>query len=84
MDDWEKQFQVGLDPTLYAKIKGIARIRETTVEEWVDEALRKAIGDSPEAVEAKLQAIREAAEHNYPIADVEEMIREIHGQRISE
>ncbi len=83
-DDWKKQYQVYLDPTIYAKIKGIARIREMTVEEWVDEALRKAVGDSPEAVEAKLQAIREASKHNFPITDIEEMIREIHGDPIIE
>ena len=83
-DDWKKQYQVCLDPTVYAKVKGIARIQEMTIEEWVDEALRKAVGDSPEAIEAKLQAIREASKHNFPIEDVEEMIREIHGERIIE
>ena len=83
-DDWKKPYQVYLDPTVYAKVKGIARIREMTIEEWVDEALRKAVGNSPEAVEAKLQAIREASKHNFPIEDVEEMIREIHGERIIE
>ena len=84
VEDWKKQYQVCLDPTVYAKIEGIARIREVTVEEWVDEALRKAVGDSPEAVEAKLRAIREASKHNFPIADIEEMIREIHGDPIIE
>ena len=84
VEDWKKQYQVCLDPTIYAKIEGIARIREMTVEEWVDEALRKAVGDSPEAVEAKLQAIREASKHNFPIADIEEIIREIHGDPIIE
>ena len=84
IDDWKKPYQVYLDPTVYAKINGIARIREMTIEEWVDEALRKAVGDSPEAVEAKLQAISEASKHNFPTADIEEMIREIHGEPVIE
>ena len=81
VEDWKKQYQVYLDPTVYAKIKGIARIREMTVEEWVNEALRKAVGDSPEAVEAKLQAIREAATNDHPVWLVEGMLREFESWR---
>ena len=81
IDDWKTQYQVCLDPTVYEKIKGIARIREMTIEEWVDEALRKAVGDSPEAVEAKLQAIREAGTKNHPAWIVEGMLREFESSR---
>ena len=81
-DDWKKQYQVCLDPTVYAKINGIARIKNMTVEEWVDQALRNAIGDSPEAVEAKLQAIHKASQYQFPMDLIEEMVREIHGEPI--
>ena len=83
-DDWKKQYQVCLDPTVYAKVKGIARIREMTIEEWVDEALRKAVGDSPEALEAKERAIREATTHGHPIWIVEGMLREFESWRRAE
>ena len=66
-----------LDHLVYAKIKGIARIREMTVEEWVNETLRKAVREAPEATEAMLQAIREAGKVNAPTADIEQMLREI-------
>ena len=83
VEDWKKQYQVCLDPRVYAKIEGIARIREMTVEEWVDEALRKAAGDSPEAVEARLQAIQEiASRYQFPMEEIEEMVQEIHGNPI--
>lgn len=75
--DWRTQYQVCLDHLVYAKIKGIARIREMTVEEWVNETLRKAVREAPEATEAMLQAIREAAKVNAPTADIEQMLREI-------
>ena len=80
--DWRAEYQVCVDPLVYAKIKGIARIREMTVEEWVDETLRKAVGDSPEAVEAKVQAILEiASKYQFPMDEIEEMVQEIHDER---
>ena len=79
IDDWKTQYQVCLDPTVYEKIKCIARIREITIKECVDEALRKAVGDSPEAVEAKVQAILEiSSKYQFPMDEIEEMVREIH------
>ncbi len=77
IDDWKKQYQVYLCPTVYAKIKGISKIRQITVEEWIDETLRKAVREAPEATEAMLQAIKEAAEFNGPTADIEQMLKEI-------
>ena len=81
-DDWKKQYQVCLDRTVYEKIKGIARIREMTIEEWVNEALRMAVGDSPEAVEARVKAILEiSSKDQFPMNEIEEMVREIHSER---
>ena len=66
-----------LNHLVYAKITGIARIREMTVEEWVNETLRKAVREAPEATEAMLRAVREAGEVNAPTADIEQMLQEI-------
>ena len=77
IDDWKKHYQVYLCPTVYAKVKGISKIRKMTVEEWIDETLRKAVREAPEATEAMLQAIGEAAKFNGPTADIEQMLKEI-------
>ena len=77
MGEWKWRHPVNLDNTVYSKIEGIARIRNITVEEWVHEALRKAIYECPEAVEAKLKAIEKTSEHNCPEADIEQMLKEI-------
>lgn len=82
MDGWKEPYRVFLDPVVYEKAKSMSRIREMTIEEWVDETLRKAVGDSPEAVEAKVQAILEvSSKYQFPIDEIEEMIREIHGEQ---
>lgn len=48
------------------------------VSEWVRHALRRARRSEP-AFEAgrKLEAIRAAARHEFPTADIEQMLREI-------
>jgi hypothetical protein len=76
-DDWKKQYRVYLRPTIYTKIKGIARIREMTIEEWVDEALRKAAREAPEATEALLRSIHEAPKGDMPEVGIEQMLKEI-------
>ncbi len=77
IDDWKKPYQVYLCPTVYAKAERISKIRNMTVEEWIDETLRKAVREAPEATEAMLQAISEAAKFNGPTADIDQMLKEI-------
>ena len=77
MEDWKEEHRILLDPLVYAKVKGIARIKGVTTEEWVNESLRKAVREAPEAMEAMLQAIREAPEGDIPAVDIEQMLREI-------
>ena len=77
IDDWKKQYQVYLCPTVYAKVRGISKIREMTVEEWVDETLRKAVREAPEATEALLRSIHEAPKGDMPEVDIEQMLKEI-------
>jgi hypothetical protein len=55
-----------------------------TVAEWVRQALRKARGDHPGTVEAKLRAIADASRYEFPTADIEIMLGEIEaGQRLT-
>jgi len=73
-----KRLQVLLDEEEYQRLEASARKDRVTVSEWVRRALRSA-GDRQPATEAgrKLESVRTAAEHEYPTADIEQMIREI-------
>lgn len=81
MTDWKEEHRVLLDPLVYAKVKGIAKVKGTTIEEWVNETLRRAVGEAPEAREALLETIRKAGEVNAPVWIVEDMLREFESWR---
>ncbi len=72
------RLQVLLDETEFAEIRRIARRHHMTVAEWVRQALRAARRDEP-TIEPrrKLAAVREAAQHAYPTADIGVMLAEI-------
>ena len=72
-----KRLQVLLDDEEYVEIQGVARRQRLTIAEWVRQALRKARDENPGTVEAKLRAIADASRHNFPTADIEDMLREI-------
>lgn len=73
-----KRLQVLLDEAEYRELEESARRDRVTVSEWVRRALRQA-GERQPSVEAgrKLEAVRAAVEHDYPTADIDQMIREI-------
>ena len=72
------RLQVLLDPEEFEAIRAAARRRRTTVSEYVRQTLRDARAAEPGTdAEKKLMAVREAAAHAYPTADIEEMTREI-------
>jgi hypothetical protein len=73
-----KRLQVLLDEAEYQQLERFARQDRLTVSEWVRRALRRA-GEREPSVEAgrKLEAVRAAVQHEYPTADIEQMIREI-------
>ena len=48
-----------------------------SVAEWVRRALREARADRRDRVEAKLQAIAKATRHEFPTADIDDMLKEI-------
>ena len=72
-----KRLQVLFDNEEYLEIQACARRSRMTVAEWVRQALRRARHDHPASVEAKLAAITEATGHEFPTADIDEMLREI-------
>lgn len=55
-----------------------ARRQRLTVSEWVRRALRAASRQEPARdPEAKIEAIRAATRHEFPTADIDEMLKEI-------
>lgn len=73
-----KRLQVILQDPDYREIQRTARARRMSIAEWVRQALAQArrhesLGD----VEKKLAAIRTAARHEAPTADIETMLAEI-------
>jgi predicted phage gp36 major capsid-like protein len=81
-----KRLQVLLDDAELAEIQELARRRHQTTAEWVREALRRARDGAayPETAR-RLRAVREAAEHAYPTADIDEMLEQVErGYRAAE
>lgn len=73
-----KRLQVLLDEAELRDIQRVARRDGVTVAEWVRRALRRARQEGPmRETTRKLDAVRLAARHEYPTADIAEMLAEI-------
>lgn len=73
-----KRLQVLLDETEMEEIRQVAERERMTVAEWVRQTLRAARKErSRISPETKLEATRKAAEHAFPVSDIEEMLEEI-------
>ena len=73
-----KRLQVLLEESELREIERLARQRRVTVTEWVREALLAASRNERRSdTGKKLQAVRAAAAHNFPTADIDEMLRQI-------
>lgn len=73
-----KRLQVLLRDPDYREIQRIARSRHMTLAEWVRQALdrarhREPLGDAAK----KLEIVRAASRHNFPTADIDQMLAEI-------
>jgi hypothetical protein len=73
-----KRLQVILKDAEYREIQRMARSRHMTLAEWVRQALdlarcREPLGD----LGKKLQIIRAAVQHAYPVSDIGRMLAEI-------
>jgi hypothetical protein len=73
-----KRLQVVLGEEEYREIQRLARRHGMTVSEWVRQSLRRARRAEP-AVDAgrKLDVVRAAAGHEFPVAEIEQMLEEI-------
>ncbi len=81
-----KRMQVLIEDTEYRKIFRVAKRQGMTLAEWVRQALRAAYRQEPLGDrEKKLAAVRTAASHEFPTADIDQMLSEIaNGYRSSE
>jgi hypothetical protein len=73
-----KRLQVILQDVEYREIQRMARSRHMSIAEWVRQALdlarrREPVGD----IGKKLEVIRAATRHEYPVSDIREMLAEI-------
>jgi len=73
-----KRLQVLLPDQEMTEIQRFARRERLTVGEWVRRVLREARMRQPvNEPEAKLKAVRKAAQYDFPAADIEQMLSEI-------
>ena len=73
-----KRLQVLLDEKEFKELRQTARRQRVTVAEWVRQALRSARRREPERdADRKLAAVRAAARHALPTADIDTMLAQI-------
>jgi hypothetical protein len=73
-----KRLQVILQDPDYREIQRMARSRQMSIAEWVRQALALARRREPMgSVGKKLEVIRAAARHDYPVGDIDGMLAEI-------
>jgi len=73
-----KRLQVILQDPEYRDVQRAARSRHMSIAEWVRQALAVARRQEPlGTVSRKLEAIRAAARHSFPTADIDTMLSEI-------
>jgi hypothetical protein len=73
-----KRLQVILQDPEYREIQRAARSRRMSIAEWVRQALALARREEPTTNAAKkLGAVRYAAQSEYPVGDIDQMLAEI-------
>jgi hypothetical protein len=73
-----KRLQVILQDPEYREIQRAARARRMSIAEWVRQALAAARCIEPNGnLGKKLEAVRRAAQHEYPTSDIGQMLAEI-------
>jgi hypothetical protein len=73
-----KRLQVIIQDPEYREIQRVARARHMSIAEWVRQALDLARRREPlGSISKKLEAIRLAAKHEFPVSDIDEMLEEI-------
>ena len=70
--------QVLLDDGEYRQVQAAAKRNGVTLAEWVRQALRKAVRQTPSvSAERKLECVRAASRHSFPTGDIDQMLDEI-------
>jgi hypothetical protein len=73
-----KRLQVILQDREYREIQRMARSRHMSIAEWVRQALDFARRKEPlGSIAKKLEVIRGAAQHDYPVGDIDRLLAEI-------
>jgi hypothetical protein len=73
-----KRLQVILQDPDYREIQRVARSRHMSIAEWVRQALERARRTEPDgSIAKKLEAVRRAAQHQFPAGDIDTMLAEI-------
>jgi len=73
-----KRLQVLVAEPEWRAIQKAARAQRTTVAEWVRQSLRAARQQQPLGdAGRKLDVVRAAARYDYPVADIDQMLKEI-------
>jgi hypothetical protein len=73
-----KRLQVILKDPEYREVQRMARARNMSIAEWVRQALELARRREPAgSISKKLEVIRAAARHDYPVSDIDGMLAEI-------
>ena len=73
-----KRLQVLFDEEELEELQEVAQRHRMTLAEWVRQTLREALRQQPRrSAAAKRQAVRRAMEHEFPTADIDEMIAQI-------
>jgi len=74
----QRPLKVLLDDAEIEEIREVARRSRMTVDEWIRRALLEARRSHPRgSAEAKLRAVRTAAEQEFPTGDIGQMLGEI-------
>lgn len=72
------RLQVLLSLREHRALRQVARAQGLSLGEWVRRTLRRAMSErSPTSATRKLQTIRQATQHSYPTADIDQMLKEI-------
>ena len=73
-----KRLQVLLDESELSELQETARKHGMPVSEWVRRALREARRrEAGGGIDSKLRAVRAAARHEFPTANIDQMLAEI-------
>ncbi len=80
-----KRLQVILEDEEMREIQRLARQQRTTVAEWVRRALRAMRQRQPsESGEKKIQAVRAAVRHSFPVAEIDALLKQIESGYLKE